>query len=388
VLHIDLPTRAEIAALAAERGAPCVTIYLATHTQTQQAQVDRIELKNRLRDAVRQMTEAHSDKREIWPIEEAVNDLVEDDDFWAFQANSLAVFATPERMRTYRLPNRLETTVQVSDRFHIKPLLRAVSFRQNAYVLVLAAGGVRLVEVGAEVPPHEVRVSDLPADAQQALGRRTIRDVNYPGGTHEGSKPSGMNMPDATGEGESKRDMLVRYARTIDRALRPVLSGHERPLIVAAAEPMASVWRRVNSYPHLADQLIAGNAEHMSDGELAEAARKILDGIHAEELAALAETFGNRRAQGRGTADLSDAARAATFGAIDTLIFDMDAVVPGTVDETDGTIRFAEGESAVSYGIVDEIAGRALATGARVIAARREDVPGGGDLAAILRYPI
>jgi hypothetical protein len=388
VLHIDLPTRAEIAALAAERGAPCVTIYLATHTQSQQAQVDRIELKNQLRQAVGQMTEANAGKREIWPIEEAIRELVDDHDFWAIQANSLAIFATPERMRTYRLPNRLETMVHVADRFHIKPILRAVSFRQNAYVLVLAQGGVRLVEVGAEVPPHAVRVPDMPADANEALGRRTIRDANYPGGTHEGSKPSGMSMPDATGEGESKRDLLTRYARAVDRALRPVLSGHERPLIVAAAEPLASVWRRVNSYPHLADQVIAGNAEHMTEGELADAARTVLDGMHARELVAIAESFGDRRAQGRGTADLSDAARAATFGAIDTLVFDMDAVVPGTVDETDGSIRFAEGESAASYGIVDEIAGRALATGARVIAARRDNVPGRGDLAAILRYPI
>jgi hypothetical protein len=38
--------------------------------------------------------------------------------------------------------------------------------------------------------------------------------------------------------------------------------------------------------------------------------------------------------------------------------------------------------------IVDEIAVRALTSGARVIAVRRDEVPGGGDLAAILRYAV
>jgi hypothetical protein len=37
---------------------------------------------------------------------------------------------------------------------------------------------------------------------------------------------------------------------------------------------------------------------------------------------------------------------------------------------------------------VDEIASRALKSGARVVSARRDDVPGGGALAAILRYAV
>ena len=78
---------------------------------------------------------------------------------------------------------------------------------------------------------------------------------------------------------------------------------------------------------------------------------------------------------------------AATFGAIDTLVVDMDAVVPGTVDD-DGTVSFGEGGQLGTYGIVDEIARRALLAGGRVVSARRADIPGGGDLAAVLRYPL
>jgi hypothetical protein len=38
--------------------------------------------------------------------------------------------------------------------------------------------------------------------------------------------------------------------------------------------------------------------------------------------------------------------------------------------------------------VVDEIVSRALKSGARVVAARKADVPGQGSLAAILRYPV
>ena len=43
--------------------------------------------------------------------------------------------------------------VEVSDRFHLKPLLRSVTFPQAALVLALAQGSVRVIEVAGDVPP-------------------------------------------------------------------------------------------------------------------------------------------------------------------------------------------------------------------------------------------
>ncbi len=373
MLHIDLPTRAEIEKLAGHHGMPSVSIYLRTTPVTQNTDVDRIELKNLLKTAIAEMEEAGTPKREIWPIRDAIEALIEDDDFWAEQANSLAIFATPERLRTWRLPNKLAPLVEVSDRFHVKPLIRAITFPHNAYVLAIGAGSVRLVEVTADLPPHPVEVPGLPRDLQHVLSRA--------GNAERAGAMRGQ-------ENSSENAQLSRYARAVDQALRPVLSGHERPLIVAATEPLASIYRSVSSYGNTATQVIAGSFDHTPDHELAAAARGVLDEIYAEEIRALAELFGAREPQGRATTDIAQAARAATFGAVDTLIVDMDAVVPGTVADEDGAVSFAEEAGPGNYGVVDEIARRALQSGARVVAARRDDVPGGGDVAAILRYAL
>jgi hypothetical protein len=174
----------------------------------------------------------------------------------------------------------------------------------------------------------------------------------------------------------------------VDQALRPVLSGHERPLILVAAEPLAAIYRSVCSYPHLAIEVIQGSGDHTPDHNLAEAARAVLDGIYAKELADIAALYAARADQGRATGDVAMAARAATFGAIDRLVVDMDADIPGTVADDDGLVAFASKADGVNYSITDEITRRALQSGARVIAARAADIPGGGALAAILRYPV
>lgn len=55
MLHIDLPSRAEIEKLAAWHGAPAVSLYLRTTPLTQGAQADRIELKNLAKQALAQL---------------------------------------------------------------------------------------------------------------------------------------------------------------------------------------------------------------------------------------------------------------------------------------------------------------------------------------------
>ncbi len=373
MLHIDLPTRADILKLIDTRGGPCVSIYLATTPLTEGAQQDRIELKNLLKEAVAQLEAADSPKRTIWPIEEAVGHLIADDDFWAFQANSLAVFVTPDSLTTFRLPNKLSSMVEVSDRFHIKPLLRSVTFPHHAYVLAIGMGGLRLVEITSDLPPFEVKVPGLPKTMADALGRRSHGERTGAG---------------TTGEKTSEHALMTRYARTVDQVLRPVLAGHETPLIIAAAEPMSSIYRSVSTYAHTATEVIPGSADHTPDHELAAAARSILDRIYQSQIAEVAALFADRAAQGRATTDIAQAARAATYGAVETLIVDMDQVVVGTVADEDGAVTLAEKAGAANYGVVDEIAARALRAGARVISARKADLPGNGALAAILRYAI
>lgn len=371
-LHTDIPTHTEVEHLLAERGGPRVSIYLATTPITPDADAGRIELKNLGAVAAEQLEDAGADRPTVLEFRESLEELTEDEDFWAEQSHSLALFASADGMRTFRLPNRLTSHVEVADRFYVKPLLRAITFPQAAFVLALAAGSVRLVEVARDGPAFTVDVSGLPSDAASAAGKSSIADRS-PSRRLQGS------------EGQKVR--LRQYARKVDQALRGVLTGLELPLILAAARPLDDIYRSVNTYPHLVDTGIPGSPENSSDDDLAAAARTVLDEEYDRELSAIRDRFGLSFSRGLASSDVATVARAATQGAVGTLLVDIDEEMPGQVDEETGAVTFSDDDHA-SYGVADEIARRVMLTGGNVLAVRKSDVPDGAPLAAIFRHPL
>jgi Bacterial archaeo-eukaryotic release factor family 8 len=263
ILNTDIPTRAQVDRLIAARSPASVSIDLATDPASTGA-AERIELKNLASEAVDQLRRAGAGRDQIAAIDEEFTDLVEDEEFLRHQAHCAAVFATPNSLTTFRLPHRLTSMVEVSDRFHIKPLLRAVTFPQLAFVLALAQGSVRL--------------------------------------------------------------------------------------ILAASEPIATIFRSVNSCPGLASETIPGNWETQSYAELAQRARAILDRLYVEQLREVRELLALRASEQRAAADVAEVARVAT------------------------------------YGVADEIARRVWFAGGRALAVRRDDILGREPVAAILRY--
>ena len=372
LLHTDIPSRSDIENLAAVRREPCISIYVPTTPITPENEPARIELRNAVDEAAKQLAEAGYARKEIETIAGQAEALGNDPRFWTYMSNSLAVFLTADDIRTFRLPNELTSAVEVSDRFYIKPLLRTVTFPHSGFVLALSQNSARLVEITADSPAVEVTVDGMPTSLEDAIGE--VEDPNEPYAR--------------VASGDLEQDRMTRYARMVDRSLRSVLAAGDRPLILAAAEPLASIYRSVATAANLVEEGISGNPDAMDNSELSAAARTILDDLYDREVARVREDLLENFPRERVGFDLQQVARAATFGAVDTLLVDIDSHHPGYLDEADGHITVSETENARDYGIADEIARRALRTGARVLAVRDEDIPNDGPVAALLRYPI
>jgi hypothetical protein len=391
MLHIDIPTMEEFKALAQVKGETCVSLYLPTSPLAQDVRANRIAFKDLAGEALSQLREAGADKEKIAALEQRFDHLagddhdVQDEDkirkrqrarpdeietFWHAQANGLAVLATASTMRTFRLPDAPKPLAEVADRLHLTPLIRAMTSPHDAFVLALAEESVRLIHAFANYPPVRLQVPDLPKNAEEATRRPSIH-VRAP-------RRRLQNL-------EGEKVLLHKYVARVAQAIQGALTGLNTPLVLAAAEPIASIFRSLNTYPRLADEVIEGNPDLVTDAELEDAAIPILDHIYSRELKAAIALYDELKPE-RATTDISFAAHAATAGAIDQLLVDLDAVVPGLVSDVDGSVTYAASDDAETYSVVDEVARRALFTGARVMGARSEELPDRAALAAILRY--
>jgi Bacterial archaeo-eukaryotic release factor family 11 len=372
ILHTDTPTRSQVDRLLLARDAASVSIYVPTNPASDGA-AERIALKNAANAAVQQLVERGTSRADVAAITEELGSLVDDPDFWRYQARSLGVLASPSSMRTFRLATTLAgEIVDVSDRFLVKPLLRAVAFPQAALILALSQGSVRLVELVADADPFEVSVPDMPGSAADAVGKASITD-----------RSAARRL---TGS-EGQKVRITQYARQVDQAIRSTVTAAGLPLILVATSPTDELFRAVSSSPELVAQSVNASPEGWSDTDLATAARRVLDDVHAAKLRDVLTTYEQRVGQQRAETDLATLARAATYGMIDTLLVDLDAFVPGTID-ADGALVYAETDDARTYGLTDEIARRTWLAGGAVLPIRQDQLPSDTPAAGLLRWAL
>lgn len=369
-MHTDIPQHAEIQQLAAVSRPNLVTLVLATTPVSTEAEANRIRFGTLISRAVAGLTALGGDPTEIAKTEAGLRALHDDVYLWRYLSRTLVVFAAPDRTISYRLPNELETEWFAGEQFRIVPILRTLAFSHEATVLALSQNAARLIGIGPDHRGVELPVPELPTDLLDTF------NVEDPGIDSHRRRLHGP-------EGQTAR--LLAYARAVDRAILPTLRGRPHPLILASTQPLEGLYRSVTSAANLLAATIEGNPDELSAADLDEAARSILDAHYAAELATLRERFETRRASGRAVTDLTDVARSSVAGAVATLYVDLDAHPVGTLDREFGAVS---SEDTPGRSLIDDIAGQVLAHGGRVLVLRSEDVPGGGQMGAEVRFNV
>jgi hypothetical protein len=378
---MDFITQGNLRKLVAAGTPPCVSIFMPTHRAGREVLQDPIRFKGLVRDAEHQLKEQGTEKRVIWDVLAPAEALLENDGFWQYSNQGLAMFLSPGHSRLFRLPIEVDDVAFVNERFYIKPILPLLS-GMHFYVLALSQGGSRLLECNA----HRCRQVDLPADVALSLDDAIQGEDEHQ--THvmrHGGDASNVLSGGGAWHGQGQeiqqkaREDMMFYLRQLDDGVRRTLNDPEDAVVLAGADSVVPFFRKISALKRLLPVEISGNPEHIADDVLAQKGRDLLRPMLREELVRDKERFGTAMAQHLASADADEVLSALRQGRVDTLFVPVETREVTDVPSDDVSLG-------TLMDLVDEAVYHALETSARIVPVAREDMPGDADLSAIFRY--
>ncbi len=381
---IDVISGASIRHLAEVHEVPCVSIYLPTHPAGTERLQDPIRLKNALGKAGAELEALGVRQAEVGSLLAAATALKDDAAFWEHVDQGLAVFASPGGTSVYRLPVPVDDVVVVADRFHVKPLLPAVSAGEVFYVLALSANQVRLLR-GSRFGVSELALGEIAESLAAALWFEDREAQLYSHAAGRVGRGDVAATFHGQGAGKDARGGdLDRFLAAVDAGVRHILADTSAPLVLAGVSDTVSHYRHVSSYAHLVDGSIEGNAQRSSPAELHDRAWPLVQPVFEEARRHATETFLADPDRSAGT--LPEAVLAACDGRVATLFVPLRAERWGRCDPGARRVEEHDDRQPGDRDLFDVAVAETLANGGEVYALEDEDVPGDGPIAALLRF--
>lgn len=384
---MDLLNREQLRALMEERGDHRVSLYLPTQRTGAETRQNPIRLKNLVRQAEERLTRQGVRGVEAQEILGPAQRLLDDESFWRYQSDGLAVFTSRETFGCYRLPFRFSELVVVTDRFHIKPLLPLLSGDGQFYVLALSKNHVRLLQ-GTRHSVGEVDLGNVPTSLTAALGAEEREKQLQFHTVARGAAAIFHGQGGASDNSTHKKDLL-RYFNQVDKGLQELLRGETAPLVLAGVEYLLAIYREANTYPRLLDEWVVGNPDGLAAQELHEQAWAIVQPHFTRAQEQAAAQYRELAGTGRTSSQLERILPAAQHGRVDSLFVALGVQRWGKFDAVSGGVDIHEQRQPGDQDLLDLAAMQTLASAGSVYAVDPDQVPGGerrSPVAAVFRY--
>ena len=191
----------------------------------------------------------------------------------------------------------------------------------------------------------------------------------------------------AADEANNKRQ-LEQFCHLINQGMSQFLRNRRVPLVLAAAEPLAGIYRRINQYPRLYEEIIHGNPQRLRPDELLHSAVEVLKGYFSACTRRAAATYHEAAALGKGSKDPKAIVSAAMGGRIDSLLVSLEDHLWGRYDDDTGELITHQERQSGDQDLLDLAASKSMQYGGAVFALQRQEMPDGVMAAATFRYVV
>lgn len=371
----------------------CVSIYMPTHRKGPDTWQDHIRLKNLLNQAEEKLALAGMRGPQARDLLQPARGLIDDSNFWRFQADGLAVFIAPGMLRTIRLPIAFDELALVGTRFHLKPLFPMLLGDDLFYVLAISQNQARLLRCTRDTF-EEIDAPEF-AQGEESILKYIEEQKQLQWHTQTGvGGPGGKRAAVFHGQGAQTRhhkDRIFEYFRKIAATVRKLTGGDTTtPLVFVGVDYLFPIYQQANDGLNLLDDFVAGSPDeyHTSAEALHEAARSVIEPYFDRDRQKAAGLYRDARgiARHRAINDLAEGLRAAHDGRVSIAFTALDARHWGRYNTATGEVEFHAQEQPGDEELLDSIAVHTFIHGGKTYVVPRSEMPERSDVAIVTRY--
>lgn len=381
-------TRDTLLELSRFHNTSCISTYIPTHRsgmETLSGQ-DSINLKNQLKEIRNKLQNAGLSAGQIEKLVNPILELVENNDFWRYQSEGLAVFAAEDIFEKFTLPVSFREFNYVSSEFYLTPILPLFNDDGLFYLLTLKKDEVRFYEA-SKYGINEISSDGLfPGRLEDVVGydyeekqlqNRTQWGANKPGSSH------------GHGESEAKdKNELELFFRAIDKGIMTRLHDFQQPpLVICCIDYYFPIFRDICTHRNLYPQHISSNPSNYDTTSLHLAARELLLPYFRKNFEERKDRFLIGFDRGKASRDIREIVGAAVSGRIDTLFVEKNSDAFGIYDLNTGETTVHEGHTSSNVSLLNLAAKKTFEQGGTVYNIDRIHMPDGSvDINALFRY--
>ena len=388
---MDTLKRTDLQQLTESNGDWHVSIYMPTNPVGQERSQDPIRLKNLLSEAAKKLLDYEVRRPTVEELLRLAEELLVNKEFWQSQGSGLAVFLSKEISKIYRLSAGFDELAVVGKNFHVQPILPLFSGNGNFYILTLSQNQTRLF-LASRDNLTEVELIDTPASMAEALQMDDLqKNVGFQTST-EGSGTGRERAAVHYGQGEvnDKKELLRRYFQQLDDGILSVVENSTIPMVIAGVDYLLPIFRETTSYKNVVEEGIVGSQDRQDLTELHAEAWKLVEPVFLDNQQKAIDRFLEFHGQQNGLAtnDLDEAVKAAIGGRVETLMVPLGVQKWGRYDPTSDSVLFDPEPTPENEDMINYAAAQTILNSGNVYAVPADQLPGGGDVAAILRFAI
>ena len=367
-----------------------VSLYMPTHPIGSEQQQNPIRLKNLLTRLKKDLTEYGLRRPTIEGLLQPAEELLLDRNFWQHQGEGLAVFLSNNFFRTFRLSANFEELLIIANNFHIKPLLPLLSNEGKFYILAINLNGIKLF-LGTRDTISEVELNGIRTNIEEALWMdEPERHLDMHTATSSTGRGAGSAIFHGQGIRDEDKTNILRFFHYFDQELSTLLKDKSILMIPAGVDYLLPLYREANTYSNLLEEALIGAPEKLTTKELHKRAWQIVEPIFTETQRRAIEQFNELNGQQSNlvTSDLSTVVKAAKFGQVGTLFVPLGIQKWGRYDPENNKVLQESEPTPENEDLLDFAAIHTILNSGQVYAVQPAELPGDGDLAAILRYAV